>query len=217
MLEPHIHISSQPPPAWAGRRILSKDKREDNYIQVRRWKSCAMHSQGAGRGQHNLTKWGRRAVYDADQGQPLLSEGSAYTNREAQRSMFDLASLPAVPCLPQPMLTTQMRLAVAGYECYRNGSSFTEFAYELPLHCAKEKADKALSACFTELVWQSGKRRLQRAHGACKTSSRSSFRWFKDTIQKKPPTAWNSAHANWALTAGLQEKNPFLQSVLLWT
>lgn len=36
-------------------------------------------------------------------------------------------------------------------ECYRNDSSFTLFAPELPLHCAKEKVDKALAA-FTELV-----------------------------------------------------------------
>lgn len=84
MLEPHIHIPSQRATTWAG-RIVSEDKREDTCIQIRRWKSCAMHSQDAGRGEHDWMKWGKRAVYNAGQGWALLSKGSACTNRKKHR------------------------------------------------------------------------------------------------------------------------------------
>jgi len=130
VLEPHIHIPSQTATTWAGRRTRSEDNREDASFQIRRWKSCAMCSQGAGRGEHDWIKWGKRAVYKTGQGWALLSKGSARTNREKQRSMFDLASLPAVPHLPQSMLTSRICLALAGY---KSATGMAALSHNLPM------------------------------------------------------------------------------------
>lgn len=55
---------------------------------------------------------------------------SMYRQREARRSMFDLASFTAVPRLPQSMLTTQTHLVLPGYE---SATGMTALSHNLPL------------------------------------------------------------------------------------
>lgn len=102
MLELHIHMSSQTVKTWTRWRILSENKREDTYVQIR--KRFAMHHQDEGRGEHDWMKSGRRAVYNTGQGWALISKRSAYTNREKYRGpslvwqVFQLFSLSLSLC-----------------------------------------------------------------------------------------------------------------------
>lgn len=56
-------------------------------------------------------------------------------------------------CLsPFFFLSIQKRESIFPYCAELLQTAFKSFDYELPFHCAKERTDKVLAACFTELV-----------------------------------------------------------------